>query len=399
MERGLASRGLAVRSTLSGLGRVELRRRRFELPGGGTDAAVDDLVDLAAAGVSLAAREMCCRAAVDAGSFARAASNLDRLAGLTLSDEKLRQVVESEGRAVLAWQDHGQMELDFDAGTWVTDQTAGGPPASRAYVGIDGFMLPVVSDAEAGRRFDKVVARRKTLRRRRGLRRPKLKRRPGADQRYKELKLATIYDQEKDERLTRATRGGVRKAGRMLRQMAGDVRLRRADQVAAVTDGAEWIAKLVDAHLPRDATVILDYYHASQHVHQARRAVFGESNGQGHQWVDRVLGQLSTGPFDELWQTLVETRAKLRAKSKRHALDELMRYLGERREKLHYADYRAAGLDVGSGPTESMCKSLSRRMKGIGMRWTPANAEAVVALEALHQSRLWSVYWSTRLAA
>ncbi len=378
---------------------MELRRRRFERPDGTTDACVDDLIDLAAAGVSLAAREMCCRAAVDAGSFARAASNLDRLAGLKLSDEKLRQVVESEGRAVLAWQDGGQMELDFDAGAWVTDRTPDGTATSRAYVGIDGFMLPVVSDAEAGRRFDKAVARRKTLPRRRGLRRPKLKRRPGADQRYKEIKLVTIYDQAKDQRLTRATRGGVAKAGRMLRQMAGDVHLRRAEQVAAVADGAEWIAKLVDAHLPRDATVILDYYHASQHVHQARRAVFGESDPDGQAWADRLLGQLATRPFDELWQTLIETRAPLRAKAKREALDDLMRYLGERRAKVDYAAFRAAGLDIGSGPTESMCKSLSRRMKGIGMRWTPANAESVVALEALHQSQLWSAYWSSRLAA
>ena len=384
---------------LSGLGRVELRRRRFERPGGGTDVSVDELIDLAAAGVSLAAREMCCRAAVDAGSFARAASNLRRLAGLTLSDERLRQVVESEGKAVLAWQEDGQLELDFDAAQWMTDATAGQKQTSRAYVGIDGFLLPMVTDAETGKRFDKALARRRTLKRRKGVRRPPLKRRPGADQRYKELKLVMIYDQAKAKRLARATRGGVAKAGRMLRQMAGDVRLRRADQIAAVTDGAEWIARLVDAHLPRDATVILDYYHASQHVHQARRAVFGESSVAGQRWVERVLEQLSTRPFDELWQTLVETRARLRAKTKRQALDDLMRYLSERREKVNYASYRAAGLDIGSGPTESMCKSLSRRMKGIGMRWTAANTESMVALEAMHQSQLWSTYWSTRLAA
>jgi hypothetical protein len=399
VARGLASRGLAVRSVLSGVGRVELRRRRFERAGGGTEAAVDDLIDVAGAGVSLAAREMCCRAAVDSGSFARAASGLRRLAGVALSDEKLRQVVESEGRAVLAWQDDGQLELDFDAGTWTTARTPDARPTSRAYVGIDGFMLPVVTDAEAGRRFGKAVARRRTLKRRKGLRRPKLKRRPGADQRYKELKLVTIYDQAKDRRLARATRRGAGRAGRMLRQMAGDVRLRRAEQVVAVADGAEWIANLVDADLPPDVTVVLDYYHASQHVHEARRAVFGESGPDGHAWADRVLERMLTRPFDDLWQSLVETRAPLRAKAKRRALDDLMRYLGERREKVDYARFRAAGLDIGSGPTESMCKSLSRRMKGIGMRWTPANAESVVALEALHQSDLWAAYWSTRLAA
>lgn len=378
---------------------MELRRRRFELADGTTDVAVDELIDVAGAGVSLAAREMCCRVAVDSGSFARAAANLDRLAGLRLSDEKLRQVVEAEGRSVLAWQEDGQLELDFDAGAWLTAETPGGSATSRAYVGIDGFLLPMVTDAEAGRRHDAAAARRRTLRRRRGVRRPRLRRRAGADQRYKELKLLTVYDQDKARRLARATGGGVRKAGRVLRQMAGDVRLRRARQVVCVADGAEWIARLAADNLPGDATVILDYYHASQHVHQARRAVFGESNADGVAWAERVLEQLRTGPFDEAWQTLVRTRAPLRAKAKRQALDDLMRYLGQRRAKVDYAGFRAAGLDIGSGPTESMCKSLSRRMKGVGMRWTAANAEAMVALEALHQSDLWSAYWSSQLVA
>jgi hypothetical protein len=294
--------------------------------------------------------------------------------------------------------------LDFDAGGWLTAEAGDAPAAdapatSRAYVGIDGFLLPVVGDAEMGRRFRGVAARRKRLKRRRGLRRPRLKRRRGADQRYKELKLVTLYDQDKGRRLARATRGGVRKTGRMLRQMADDVRLRRARQVVAVTDGAEWIARLVEGDLPRDTTVILDYYHASQHVHQARRAVFGESSPDGLAWAGLVLEQLVSRPFDEAWQTLVKTRAPLRARGKRRALDELMRYLGQRREKVDYPRFRAAGLDIGSGPTESMCKSLSRRMKAAGMRWTVANAESMVALEALHQSNLWPLYWSSQLAA
>jgi hypothetical protein len=46
-----------------------------------------------------------------------------------------------------------------------------------------------------------------------------------------------------------------------------------------------------------------------------------------------------------------------------------------------------------------MCKSLSRRLKGIGMRWTGKNAESMIALEGLHQSDLWPNYWKTRLAA
>lgn len=360
---------------------------------------MDDLIDLAASGVSLAVREMCCRIAVDSGSFARAAANLNRLAQVQMSDEKLRQLAEGEGRAVLSWQEHEQLEFDFDAGKCLTDQTGDGSIHSRIYVGIDGFMVPMVTDAEAGRRHEKAVLRRKTHKRKPGVRRQKLKRRPGADQRYKEMKLVTIYDQYKSQRLVRATRLGVKQAGRLVRDMSADVKLKSADEVVAIADGAEWIARLIDANLPVKTTVILDYFHASQHVHQARRTLFGEESSDGEQWSQNVLETLSKGGWQDLWELLLQTRCRLRSKTKRKAADDLMSYLLERRKKVDYASFRAVGYDIGSGPTESMCKSLSRRMKGIGMRWTGKNAEAIIALESLHQSDLWPNYWKTRLAA
>ena len=399
MKEQRVRHGVAVRSMLSCNGRVELRRRRYANGEGMIESPVDELIDLAACGVSLAVREMCCRIAVDSGSFARAAANLDRLAQLKLSDEKLRQLAESEGRAVLAWHEQEQLEFDFDAGRCLTCQTGDGSVKSRVYVGIDGFMLPMVTEQEMGKRFEKAVERRKRLRRRKGVRRGTLKRRAGADQRYKEMKLVTMYDQEKEHRLVRATKSGVKQAGRLIRDMSADIKLNQAQEVAAVTDGAEWIANLVRANLPARTTVILDYFHASQHVHQTRRTVFGEENAEGNTWADRLLQDLCDGGWDGAWERLVQTRSRLRSKVRRKSLDDLMGYLLERREKVDYASFRAAGYDVGSGPTESMCKSLGRRMKGIGMRWTGKNAESMVALESLHQSGLWPNYWSTRLAA
>ena len=399
MKNLQALHGVAVRSTLSCNGRLELRRRRYQNDAGVTDTPVDEWIDLAACGVSLAVREMCCRIATDSGSFARAAANLDRLAQVRLSDEKLRQLAESEGRAVLAWHEQEQLEFDFDARKCLTDRTSDGSIKSRVYLGIDGFMLPLVTDAEMGKRFEKAVVRRKTLKRTKGVHREKLRRRAGADQRYKEMKLVTIYDQEKTRRLVRATRSGVKQAGKLIREMSADVKLKQAQEVLAVTDGADWSANLVTANLPARTTVILDYFHASQHVHQARRTVFGEEDVDGNQWADQLLEALSNGKWESGWELLVQTRSKSRSQAKRKSLDDLMRYLIERREKVDYASFRAAGYDVGSGPTESMCKSLSRRMKGIGMRWTGKNAESMVALETLHQSNLWPNYWSTRLAA
>jgi hypothetical protein len=379
-------------------GRTQVRRRRYASPAGGTDAPVDDLIDLAHNSVSLAVREMSCRIACDSASFLRAAGNLDRVGQLKMSDESLRKLVESEGKAVLAWQDHKQLELDFDAGQCKTDQTCDGGMKSRLYVGIDGFMVPMVTDAEVGKRFAKARARRKTLKRKKGVRRPGLVRRAGADQRYKEFKLVTMYDQEQTHKLMRVTRHGAGHASKMLRGMAEDLHLHRAEEVVAVTDGAEWIAGLIERNLPSGkTTAILDFYHAAQHVHAARRAVYGDEDQAGKQWADGLIEGLLTRPHEAWWDQLVRTRARFRASAKRRALDGLMQYLLSRREKVDYARFRALGLKIGSGPTESGCKSESRRLKGVGMRWTGSNAEAMTAHEALHQSNVSATYWKSRL--
>jgi hypothetical protein len=363
---------------------------------------VDDLVDLTHQSVSFAVREMCCRMGIDSGSFERAADNLDRVGQLKLSDETLRKVVESEGRAVVAWQDQEQqeqLELDFDAGR-LRVKAADGQELKRLYVGIDGFMLPMVTDGEVGKRFEKAKGRRRTLKRKRGVRRARLVRGRGADQRYKEFKLVAMYDQDQSHKLMRVTRQGPEKAGRILRGMAEDVRLNRADQVVAVTDGAEWIAGLIERNLPaKKTTAILDFYHAAEHVHQARRGIYGEESETGRQWAEGLIRLMLEEPFENWWDFLVQTRGRLRAGGKRKAMDGLMQYLLSRREKTAYARFRMMGLKIGSGATESGCKSHARRLKGVGMRWTARNAESMLALESLHQSNLWSAYWQAGLRA
>lgn len=358
------------------------------------------MIDVAGAGVSQGVREICCRIATDSASFTRAASNLERAAQLKLSDEKLRQVVESEGRAVIAWQEQEQLELDFDAAGCVTTATEDGAGRSRVYVGIDGFMLPMVTDAEKARRWEKARARRRKLERRRGVRRGPLPRRRGSDQRYKEFKLVTMYDQDQRHKYLRVTRHGVKRTGRMIRRMAEDIRLGRAQEVVAVTDGAEWIGRPVETTLPAEkTTAVLDFYHAAEHVHQARRAVFGEENEEGGRWAGEVIDELLGGTFEGVWDRLVSQRGRARSPAKREAMDGLMQYLLKRREKVDYRRFKAMGWKIGSGPTESGCKSESRRLKGAGMRWNAANAEAMAGLEALTQSNRWPAYWKSRLKA
>ncbi len=65
-----------------------------------------------------------------------------------------------------------------------------------------------------------------------------------------------------------------------------------------------------------------------------------------------------------------------------------------------YPTFRASGYDGGSGPTESLCGTLTDRVKGAGMRWDTDNAASVMALASLYRSGLWAPYReSQRLAA
>src|SRR5207244_3914862 len=86
---------------------------------------------------------------------------------------------------------------------------------------------------------------------------------------------------------------------------------------------------------------------------------------------------------------LVDGAAGLRGAAKRAVADRLLSYAAERREMMPYEACEARGWDVGTGPMESMCGVTTDRVKGRGRRWDIANAEAMMALEALHQSNLW----------
>ena len=86
-------------------------------------------------------------------------------------------------------------------------------------------------------------------------------------------------------------------------------------------------------------------------------------------------------------------------RAKRTAADALLNYVSERRAMIRYPEFAAKGWQIGSGPTESCCKTLTQRLKGSGMRWDADNAEAVMALEALRESDLWQTYWRTLLPA
>jgi len=80
-------------------------------------------------------------------------------------------------------------------------------------------------------------------------------------------------------------------------------------------------------------------------------------------------------------------------------MQELTAYIVKRAAHCEYPQYRSQGWQIGSGSTEAMCKVLTYRLKGAGMRWDRQVAEPIIALIALEQSGTWDNYWTGLITA
>ena len=396
----LHNKGPAEHTVLTVNGRITIVRRRYTAAGVGSTHPLDAWLDKAEDSLSLGLRELACRLNLASRNFDKAAENLQRAAQVTISGEFLRHVVESEGKAVQAAAQAGTLPLDWQAGDCpALDQDGQPTEQSRIYLGSDGVMVPHVTAREKQTRRARIKAKR----RRRGRTcRPLPKAKPGADGPFKEFKIVTFYDDAAEHRLVTVTRGDCAQAGKLMRRDGGRVGLGQADDKVAVVDGSEWINnQLRRQSLPLDDTG-LDFYHLAENVHKARRAVFGDEDPKdeqapGNAWAASLLHTAKHEGYEKLRDALVAWKAGRRGASPLKAAEQLLNYVTDRREMIQYPKFQELGRQIGSGPTESMCKATTQRIKGCGRRWDGDNAESVMALEALEQSGAWNAYWEMQL--
>ena len=108
--------------------------------------------------------------------------------------------------------------------------------------------------------------------------------------------------------------------------------------------------------------------------------------------MDVAKNQGSLAMLDCLGQCL----EKLKDDEKQQELEKLREYVAKRISMTDYPAFLNLGYDIGSGPTESFCGCLTKRLKGSGMRWDKDNAEAVMALASIYYSNQWDKYWKSR---
>jgi hypothetical protein len=161
-------------------------------------------------------------------------------------------------------------------------------------------------------------------------------------------------------------------------------------------DGAQWNWEFFATHYP-EAVWVLDFYHAATHLHSAAEALFGpgpEAEAYYECW--RTTLRDEEGGVARLLRSLLysRNRADLAAAAQRR-LDTELNYFRQHAQLMQYADFRAAGLPIGSGVTEAGCKELIKaRFCRSGMRWKRASGTPILQLRAIKLSRHWDSFWS-----
>lgn len=172
-------------------------------------------------------------------------------------------------------------------------------------------------------------------------------------------------------------------------------RVERAAQLAAVSDGAEWIQGFIDFHCP-EARRILDFPHAAQRICQIGEAVLGVDHASLRAWQTRQLHQLKhhspRGVLDRV-------RSFAAAQLSEEVVAENLAYLEKREAQMQYATFLSEGWPIGSGIVESANKVVvEARLKGAGMHWSRASVNPLLALRNAVCNDRWAEAWQQSVA-
>jgi len=179
-----------------------------------------------------------------------------------------------------------------------------------------------------------------------------------------------------------------------VRHEADRLRVTIDPDITVLADGAEWIWNLADDVFPQ-ATGVLDFYHAVEHIATATKAIWGEDSPE-------AIGQLDAGRAALVsagkagWEGwLAEAFGRAPAGVSTDPLLHLAAYLAKHPTRVDYSSRLAAGRTIGSGQVEGAIKQLvNLRLKRTGARWRAEHVGPLVELIALCGTPEWNHYWT-----
>lgn len=184
----------------------------------------------------------------------------------------------------------------------------------------------------------------------------------------------------------------------ILATVVDQLRLREiASQIVVLTDGAKGLRTVIRDVVP-GALLILDWYHATKHLWDCAKVLYGEGTTATRTWVKRYERMLYNGQVDAVLLALEHAKRFHRRKVDRAALDDLIGYYTNNCDRMAYDRYRKEGLLIGSGPIEGAHRHVHhQRFKLAGMRhWERERINALLNLRLIYLNGDWDAYWAQR---
>lgn len=201
-----------------------------------------------------------------------------------------------------------------------------------------------------------------------------------------------------------ATMGDAREFGQLCRLEAERRGLRQAVEVVVIGDGGGWIDTIASVQFPRQLRII-DFFHASERLHECGRAVFGGSTPRAQAQGEYLSKQLRRGKLEEVLSQLQQWSQNAGPplpsdppNSPRRVLAGNVGYFQRHGGQMDYPRYRRLGYPIGSGITESGVKQFNKRVKGTEQFWNQQGVEPILALRGLwiSEDQRWDDYWLCR---
>lgn len=188
-----------------------------------------------------------------------------------------------------------------------------------------------------------------------------------------------------------ATMGGPDAAFSLLEKYLKLLSIEKA-KLSFVSDGAKWIWQRVEKLFNRlkiklsEVTLILDYYHAVQHLNQMAALKMAWDSAEKKRWIQKMKKWLLKGKIDDVIQSMTQMTKGTHSNDLRREL----RYFISHTSRLGYKDAREAGLSIGSGAVESAIRRVvNLRLKGPGIIWSEEGAEEMLMLRCFFKAGRW----------
>lgn len=302
-------------------------------------------------------------------SYLEASADLFEYAGVSVCDRQIQRLVQAVAPQVGPWLD--------------TLQECQGVPLM--YVSADGTGVPMRKEELEGRRGKQIDGSAKT----------------------REVKLGCVFLQTQRDAQGHPIRkesstsyvGSFEAAaefGLLLRQEARRRGLAKAAKVVFLGDGAAWVWELARINFP-GAILVLDFYHALQHVHELAEALWGKDTAEGQKARNRWTRWLLKDQAGQIVSQAAEQLPK--ALDTRQAQSE-MGYLENNLARMTYGTFRKAGYFIGSGVVEAGCKTVvGKRMKCSGMFWSEEGGQGILDLRCAFLSNRLDAFCHHRASA